>query len=264
MSTPILYDTHMHTTLCRHSHGECEEYAAVAQLRGLKGIIVTCHNPLPGGYSQGARMYPEQFAEYLALVDRARQAFAGKLDVRLGLECDVPAGMEDFVRRQIESAPFEYILGSVHPNIGEYRKAFWHGDALEFQRSYFGEIARVAETRLVDCLSHPDVVKHEHAAEWDVQRVMPDICRALDRIAATGCAMELNTSGIHKQCAQMSPAPEMLEQMYQRGIPVVIGSDAHEPGRVGEGFEAAMDLLSSAGYRQLSVFRQRRRQGDID
>ena len=47
----MLYESHCHTPLCGHATGEPEEYAAMAELRGLKGIIFTCHAPLPGGFS---------------------------------------------------------------------------------------------------------------------------------------------------------------------------------------------------------------------
>ncbi len=40
---PVLYETHMHTPLCRHAKGEPEEYALMAEQRGLRGIVVTCH-----------------------------------------------------------------------------------------------------------------------------------------------------------------------------------------------------------------------------
>ena len=52
---PILYETHMHTPLCKHARGEPEAYAAVAEQRGLKGIIVTCHNPTDNGWAPEVR-----------------------------------------------------------------------------------------------------------------------------------------------------------------------------------------------------------------
>jgi histidinol-phosphatase (PHP family) len=39
----------------------------------------------------------------------------------------------------------------------------------------------------------------------------------------------------------------------------VVGADAHEPGRVGESFDAALRLLADCGYREVSYFRQRTR-----
>src|SRR5437773_3243364 len=120
MAAPLLYETHMHTPLCRHASGEPEEYAEVAVARGLQGILVTCHNPMPDRYAQGSRMYLEQFPEYIALVERARQRMSGRVDVRLGLECDYTPGMESWLEAQIASAEFHYVLGSVHPQVGEY------------------------------------------------------------------------------------------------------------------------------------------------
>ena len=41
MTEPVLYEQHMHTPLCKHARGEPGDYAAVAEQRGLKGIVVT-------------------------------------------------------------------------------------------------------------------------------------------------------------------------------------------------------------------------------
>ena len=48
---PVLYEMHMHTPLCKHAHGEPEDYAEVAKQRGLKGIVVTDHNPADDDWS---------------------------------------------------------------------------------------------------------------------------------------------------------------------------------------------------------------------
>ena len=85
-SAPLLYESHSHTPLCNHAFGEPEDYAGVAERRGFKGLIVTCHCPLPDGISAEVRMDPAQFEDYLAMIARARAAFAGRVDVRAGLE----------------------------------------------------------------------------------------------------------------------------------------------------------------------------------
>lgn len=256
----MLYDMHMHTPLCRHATGEPEEYAAVAEQRGLTGIIITCHNPFPDGWAQGSRMYPEQWDDYLVLVERARSAWAGRVDVRLGLEADYFPGKEAWLEQQLASEPFHHVLGSVHPQIGEYRDTYETSDPIAYQKLYFEHLAQAAETKLFDTLSHPDLVKNIHPEHWDVHRILPDIQRALDRIAESGTAMELNTSGLHKSIPEMNPGPVMLREMHQRGIPVVIGSDAHVPQRVAADFEQAMDHLQAAGYTEISIFLDRKRQ----
>lgn len=87
---------------------------------------------------------------------------------------------------------------------------------------------------------------------------MPHILKCLDRIAVTGIAMELNTSGRNKTLPQMNPGPEILRAMRERDIPVVVGSDAHEPGRVADNFLEAYDLLEACGYDRVRYFIERK------
>ncbi len=260
MSEPLLYETHCHTPLCQHAVGEPEEYAEAAAARNLRGLIVTCHNPMPDGFSRLARMRVEQFEEYLALVERARAAMADRVDVRLGLECDYFPDHVAWVEQQLASAEFHYVLGSVHPQLHEMRERYWQGDPVAYQRTYFRLLAEAAETRLFDCISHPDLVKNITPKSWQPEERMSDILPALDRIAATGTAMELNTSGANKILPEMNPFPAMLRAMRERAIPVVLGADAHEPQRVGDRFAEALRLLRDCGYEHVSYFLHRQRQ----
>ena len=93
-------------------------------------------------------MAVEQFGTYLDLVDRTRQTWAGRVDIRLGLEADYFPGYEQWLVRQLRSARFHYVLGSVHTHLPEYRREYWTGDAIEFQRTYFNMLADAAETGL--------------------------------------------------------------------------------------------------------------------
>jgi len=250
----------MHTPLCKHAVGQPGEYAAEAERIGLIGIIVTCHNPIPGGYSSGVRMAEAEFETYVEMVEAARQEWAGKIDVRLGLECDFAPGLEEGVDAILEQAEFHHILGSIHYQIGEYRKKYFYGSWFEYQKVYFDHLAQAAETGLFDTIAHPDLIKNGNLEEWDFKRIQPWIERALDRIAATGVAMELNTSGLLKSLPEMHPGPEYLTLMRARNIPVVVGADAHCPERTGDHFVPALENLLDAGYEEVSIFLNRERQ----
>lgn len=256
---PLLYESHLHTPLCKHAQGEPEEYAAMAAQRGLAGIIVTCHNPPVDGWSPGVRMAEAQFDTYVAMVARARAAWAGRVDVRLGMECDFAPGMEEGVARQLERAEFHHVLGSVHPQIAAYKERYYTGDALAYQRTYFEHLALAAETGLFDTLAHPDLVKNEFPEAWDPAQLADTLAESLDRIAATGVAMELNTSGLQKRLPEMNPGPGILAEMRARDIPVVLGADAHTPTRVAADYLPALALLETAGYTHVSLFLDRRR-----
>ena len=258
-SERLLYETHSHTPLCKHAVGLPGEYAAVAQRRGLRGLIVTCHNPMPDGFSAHVRMGVDELDQYVSLVAQARDAWSGQVDVRLGLEADYFPGYEGWLDRQLSAHKFHYVLGSVHPQVAEYRKKYVHADPVATQRTYFEMLATAAETGLFDCLSHPDLIKNETPEDWQPARIMPIIGQALDRIAATGVAMELNTSGANKVIAEMNPFPAMLAEIRERAIPIVIGADAHQPARVADRYEMALDLLMEVGFTEVSLFLDRQR-----
>jgi histidinol-phosphatase (PHP family) len=257
---PLLYETHSHTPLCKHAIGEPQDYAQVAFDRGLRGHTVTCHNPMPNGYNSEVRMAADEFETYLDGVRRAQLAWEGRVDVRLGLECDYFPGYESWLEQQVMSANFDYVLGSVHPQCEEFHAKFWDGDPFHYQQAYFEQLAAAAETGFFDCLSHPDLVKNQVSESWSPDQILDDIRRALDRIAATGIAMELNTSGANKKIREMNPFPEMLREMHARGIPVVVGADAHTPTRVGDRFDKALALLADCGFDRVNYFIGRVRQ----
>jgi histidinol-phosphatase (PHP family) len=255
---PVLFDSHMHTPLCRHATGEPELYAQRGIARGLKGVTFTCHSPMPEKWYESVRMRPEELPQYLALVERARKNYGDDFEVRLGLESDYYPGMERWLEKLHTQAPFEYILGSIHFFGPEYGDRFgtWNTDI--FVATYFNHLASAAETGLFDCLAHPDLIKNHKPGLWSVKRYQLVIANALDRIAATGVAMELNTSGLYKSVREMNPGLDFLLMMRRRNIPVVLGSDAHTPSRVGDQFELALRTLAEAGYRKVSQFRGRK------
>ncbi|MEZ6090423.1 MAG: histidinol-phosphatase HisJ family protein [Pirellulaceae bacterium] len=257
----MLYESHSHTPLCKHAVGSPSEYAAVADRVGLSGITITCHNPMPDGFSAHVRMAPEEWDEYQRIVAEAAEQWRGRIDVRCGLEADYYPGYEDYVREQIASTPsLSYVIGSVHPQTPEYRRDYRSDDPYNDQVTYFNMLAEAAETNLFDCISHPDLIKNEMPDDWRVDRILDVIAGVLDRIAATRTAMELNTSGRQKKIAEMNPFPQMLRMMRDRDISVVIGADAHVPDRVGEGYLDAMDLLQQAGYDEIVFFVDRQPQ----
>ncbi len=258
-SAAVVYETHLHTTLCRHATGDLSEYADHALARGLAGITVTCHCPMPDGHSAHVRMAEDEFNTYLAMVADTRDAYAGRLDVRLGLECDYFPGYESYVENLLWRADFDFVLGSVHPHLPEYRDAYWMGDPTAFKHGYFEHLAQAAETGLFDSLAHPDLVKNMVRDTWNAQGVVPAITGYLDRIAHAGVCMELNTSGLYKAVPEMNPGPAILRAMQVRGIPVTVGADAHRPERVGDRFEDAYDQLAAAGYECVSLFQGRER-----
>lgn len=252
-------DSHMHTPLCKHAHDWPEDYAERALECGLDRIAFTCHSPMPDGFWPHVRMSEDELPEYLAMVEQCRAGFAGRLQVLPGLEADFFPGTESWMADLLNGLELDHVLGSVHYQGPEYQERYWQRDYADFVRTYFDLLAASAETGLFDTLAHPDLIKNFRPSWWDFDAFADLIAASLDRIAACGTAMEFNTSGRNKSSGEFNPSARMLVMMRERGIPVVIGSDAHVAVRVGDAFAEALDLIGRAGYTHVSLFRRRQR-----
>jgi histidinol-phosphatase (PHP family) len=230
-----------------------------AFMHNLRGLTFTCHAPMQIEYSANIRMGWEEYDQYLAEISATRAAWHGLLDLRRGLEADYAPGLEEFLPGLLVQAPLDIVLGSVHPQFPEYWERYFEGDPVAFQRTYFVHLAQAAESGFFDALTHADLVRELFPDTWDYQQLRPEILRSLDRIARTGVAMEVNTSSLRRHFAEPSPGPEMLREMAARGIPIILSSDAHAPGRVGDRFAHMLDLLAELGFQRISHFLGRKR-----
>ena len=205
-------------------------------------------------------MSAAELPKYLALLQQARREWRGRVEILIGLEVDYYPGCEAWVQKLLRQTPLDYVLGSVHPQIREYEARFFEEHPLAVQRQYFRFLAAAAESGLFDCLSHPDLVKNMFPDDWSLALILPEVMSALDRIAAAGVALELNTSGTSKAIPEFNPSQEILTAARMRNIPIVVGSDAHEPERVADQFCEAFGKLREVGYQEISFFRRRQRE----
>ncbi|MGD9781519.1 MAG: histidinol-phosphatase HisJ family protein [Kiritimatiellia bacterium] len=261
MNSVLPADTHTHTRLCRHAGGDPIDYARAAAARGIPEIACTDHIPFPNDPHPSIRMAKEEFPEYLVLVREAQQA--GLCTVLLGIEADYQRDLvHGHVQSVLDSADFDLVLGSLHTG------PFWDlapGDpaatpefVAQMWRTYFLRMAELARTGLYDVCSHFDVVKRcgIHAPPALLAETVPP---ALDAVAQAGMAIEINTSGFDHGAAESYPSLQILVWMKERGIPIVFGSDAHDPAQIGRHFEEAIDLARAAGYSHRASFRRRKK-----
>lgn len=256
-------DYHMHTPLCKHATGEPEKYVVRAIERGIGEIGFSDHSPMPEWYDPMSRMSRDEFPRYVEMVRDVQRRFAGRMEIRLGVEADYHPGTEDYVREFLASEPFDYAIGSVH-YLGDW--PFDHPEAVEgflqrdidsIYQEYYGLVVRMAESGLYDIAGHLDLPKKfGHRARADM---MPAVREALFAIRDAGMCFELNTSGLRKPVREMYPSAEIVRLAAKLGVPVTLGSDAHEPRHVGEDFDRAVALLREAGYREVMRFVGRKR-----
>jgi histidinol-phosphatase (PHP family) len=256
-------DYHMHTPLCRHATGEPGEYAARAMAIGLTEIGFSDHSPMPQDDFDNWRMNLDKLDEYVAKVRRAQRDFP-QLTIRLALETDYLPDYEDWVRDLAARHPWDYFIGSVH-YVSEgwaiddpHKLSEWkHRDADKVWSAYFERLTKAAETGLFEIIGHADLPKKfGHRPTRDC---VPLCAKFLNAAKKSGCAIELNTAGLRKDCREIYPSREILQLAFQAGVPITFGSDAHAPGEVGMNFAEAVRLAHEVGYRERCRFSQRKR-----
>ncbi|PKQ20851.1 MAG: histidinol-phosphatase [Actinobacteria bacterium HGW-Actinobacteria-6] len=265
-----MIDLHVHTWHCRHAEGTVSEYVAVAAERGLSTIAITDHLPLPpqlierdpsvARYSMPESELPDYVAEVLAA--REASAASGGPEVLLGIEADLYPGNEEFVRSLITQYPFDVVLGSVHFVDGwafddpDRKDGYAKWEVKNLWERYFDDLIVAAHAGLADVIGHADLVKKfGYVPEGDVLPLYRSVAAAF---ALAGVAVEVNTAGLRKPCAELYPSAPFLKELFNAGVPVTIGSDAHAPIEVASAYDDARGALIEAGYRSAVVFRAHR------
>lgn len=266
-SGQVLIDYHTHHARCGHAVGELEEYVQRGIEIGLAQLGLSDHMPLlhvdPATYLPGMAMPMEQLPEYVEECLLLKEKYKDQIDIRVGLEGDYIEGYEEQIERIIKAYPWDYVIGSVHFlgtwDISDSRQLEgWEGkDRYEVHAQYYDAVQKAARTGFYDYIGHVDVIKRfNYKPEQDTWLLEK---AALDTIREQGMAIELNASGLRMPVEEMFPSRRILEYCLQQGIPLTVGSDAHNPARLAQHLDQATDLLRDIGFTQLATFKSRQR-----
>jgi histidinol-phosphatase (PHP family) len=201
-----------------------------------------------------------------AYVGAVLEAKERGLPVKLGLEVDLVPGRQDELAGLLAPYPWDYLLGSVHEVLDDpidQRPGIWERLSVEeVWRDYVASVCELAASGHVDVMSHPDLAKIYGF------RPEPDALREIHAVFATGIAragvaIEVSTAGLRKPVGEIYPSEDLLRAFHERGVPITIASDAHEPRLVGEDFDRALDLVRRVGYETVSVFDRRERRQEV-
>ena len=263
-----LADYHVHTFRCGHAGGASRDFVSRAIERGLIEIGFTDHIPLyflPETLRDPRlAMREEQLDGYLEEVAALRREFAGRIEVRLGLEADYAEDFEEDLARWLARADWDLVLGSVHwvaggwiddPKTSPPRFAAEGTERLYDE--YYRLLAKAAGTRLFDVLTHFDLPKkHGHRPPAPREEAEE---RAIEAARRAGCAVEVSSAGLRKPVKEAYPEPRLLSRLVAAGVPITFSSDAHAPAEVGRGYETTLELARSCGATEFVTFEKRRK-----
>ena len=73
-------------------------------------------------------------------------------------------------------------------------------------------------------------------------------------IKENGLAVEINTSGFDRPAKEQYPSEKIIRLLYEKGIDITMGSDAHKPSEIGRYFKDTISGLKSIGFKNLVKF----------
>lgn len=262
----MLIDYHTHHARCGHAVGELEEYVRKGIEIGLAQLGLSDHMPLlhvdPATYYPEMAMPMDELPRYVEECLSLKEKYKDQIDIRIGLEGDYIEGCEEQIEAIVRAYPWDYVIGSVHFlgewDITDFRQTHgWEGrDRMAVYEQYYDAVAKAAATGFYDYIGHIDVIKRfGFKPEGDVTHLEN---AALEAVKKNGLAIELNASGLRMPVEEMFPSKRMLQYAHKLGIPVTIGSDAHQPERLGQYLDQARAALKEVGYTQLATFNCRK------
>ena len=254
----ITADLHTHTR-CSHGKSTAREMFAAGQERGIAFHGFSEHSPRPDGYDY-PREYRAQliraFPDYVREVRELQGQYPGQ--VLLGMEMDWMGAEIGFIQRAVRAYDFDYLIGSVH-FVGTWGYDFSAEDwkDLSFEQcaahyeSYFRALTGMAASRLFNIAAHPDLIKIfsiDSFRQWLTRKDGLDLVReSLVAIRDAGMSMEISSAGLRKACREIYPGPEIMRLAADLRVPVVFGSDAHQPSDMGFAFDELARYVASFG-----------------
>ncbi len=252
-----LIDYHVHSDNSFDCKTPMDEMCRSAIERGISEIAFTDHlnNHLLDidlGYYQAER--------YFADLERCRAQYPN-LIIRAGIELGEPHRWGRKIAPILERYTYDVVLGSLHwvGNESVFNPAYFRRrEPQKAYGDYFAELTQMVRQGGFNILAHVDVPKrvgfdvygsYDIAAYEDAVRTLWQACIDCQIVP------EINTKGARYTVGQFHPTTEALRWYVEMGgSAITLGSDAHQPDKIGQQFEQALESARAAGLAQLCRF----------
>lgn len=261
---------------CGHAKGQLEGVVQAAIERGFSTYGLSEHAPR----FRREHLYPEEqhllpadllatFRRYVASAIELRERVGERLELLIGFETEA-LPVEDWPDRMRElrrSAPFDYIVGSVH-SVGDIwvdlnaetteRAARLCGGFEPLRCAYFDRLAELVQTLKPEVVGHVDLIRRFEPPEFRFNALeLKHAEGVLVAARAAGAALEVNAAPFRRGFGPVYPGPQVLARAREMGVCVTLGDDSHGPEGVGVGLEACVAAIAAAGYREIHYLTRR-------
>ena len=228
---------HSHTTRCGHAVGTEKQYVEAAIAADYTALGFSDHTPWPGVHSPRMRMDVDALPGYLAAVRQLKKEYAGRIDIRLGLECEYYPALTGWLQETRQENGIEYLIFGNHYEIEE--GGFYYGlcSTKAQVKSYLKTTLSGMATGLYDWLAHPDVFLRDYPEFDDACRdAARQICRAAKALSLPleYNLLALRASDEGRFIGIGHPFRAFWETAAEEGCQVVMNVDAHAPAHLSD------------------------------
>lgn len=273
----ILEDWHTHSSFCRHATGNLEQYVKAAINKKLHVIGLSAHFPydvLEGIENMPYHEYSmpkDELDSFVLNAINLREKYKNQISVKIAFELDFVEKQVDKHHKYLErySDQIDYIIGSIHnlettlfPGLfafDDFRFLKYYNkfeDTDEIFMNYFKTMQAMisSEQFHFTTIGHFDLPKKFNTLPNNQELIMKEGIKALEMAKKRDIVIEINTSGLRKPIKEQYPSKEFIKEMFNLGIDVVLGSDAHHPNEIAHEFKSLISLLKKIGYKRLAHF----------
>ena len=251
------YSLHNHSCFSDGA-GTLEEITAAGKAAGVQVLGLSDHwvvPPYEGTDYQTWAMPHDKLDEYVDTLLKLKKEYEDdNFSLKIGLEVDFFFENIREVIANLQKYPLDYLIGSVHYSgvfSVDYDISQWTPLSEEEKNHicniYWEKLEGAAQSGFFSFIGHLDLPKKFGVI--DNSRYFPQAMKVLDAVQQNHGAIELNTSGWFKQCAEQYPALEILQAACQRNIPILVNADAHCAEHLQRNFDQAYAILQQAGYK---------------
>lgn len=217
---PFIADCHTHTIMSGHAFGTVREMAAEAAAKGLVILGTTEHGPgIPGTCD------PIYFRNF---VDAPRNLCG--VEMLYGSEVNIlKGGKLDLDQRHLDR--LDYAVAGIHG------------------LCYENEGPAGNTNNVIGCMQNPKVRFISHPDDNNFPLDYPALVQAAKEY---GVALEVNNSSLRKPHLRPGCLDNyriMVPLCMEYGVPIIVNTDAHDPGAVGN-FDLARSLLNDIGVNE--------------
>ena len=268
----VLFDNHNHSQFSFDGkRTSVEESARAAAEAGLGGICFTdhCDHYVPPMKASFENVVPEYFnvEEQQAEISRVQSLIGDRTRLLKGIEIGMYEECHEQIRKVLDENTFDQIIASVHyiEKTDPYYGGYYDGkDWKQAYGTYLETIYREMKwLEDFDIMGHYDyIVRYASYPVTSIRyRDFSDIFDEMFRyLIHEGKALEINTKSYEGHRGRMVELDNDVLLRYREmgGEIVSLGSDSHEPSRVGAGFTRHAAFLKSLGFRWTAHYESRR------